>query len=463
MKKNTYSTLQFLFWLVSGAETHILKQCRNDYSRFASIGFVLVMTTVFATISGFSAGHFFSHGNFAISLAFGVLWAMLIYSIDRSMVVSLKKKAETDDLPFFGKLKFYAIPFLSRALVGMMIGFFMSIPIEIIVFQDNITVQMDAENKQHMLDETNYINKVTNKQDKVNAKNDALRQIATIDSLLGSECPLPAYRSNKDLYDQAIPVKQNLYSRYLNARAAQAATPRRILNAQMQSVSNPRYVAARTRTAAALSAYNVQSRQCDDYQNQYRRADSTWRAEKNAERSVQDSTANANSEAIQHIVKHADTAVHQKQRQLQLLNGFTRQYEALNHAADARGSSSLLFLLWLIRLIFIGIEILPMLTKIMTPVGDYDRALIAGEKAFELELAGDLDAKEIAERLRMESESEIIAETENHRKGKEIELNKSLIDEAARVQMAVALAYLNQWEFKEMDEMPKRIEEFLKH
>jgi hypothetical protein len=440
----------------------MLKHCKNDYSRFASMGFVLFMTTVFATISGFSAGHFFSHGNFTISLAFGAVWAMLIYSIDRSMVVSLKKKTSTDDLPFTGKLKFYAIPFLSRALVGMMIGFFMSIPIEIIVFQDNITVQMDAENQQHVLDETNYLNKITNKQDKVNAKNDAMKQTAAIDSLLGSECPLPDYRTNKDFYDQAVLVKQNLYTRYLNARNAQLAIPRRILNAQLQSVANPRYTAAKARTSEAFNAYTIQSRHCDEYQNRYRRIDSGWKAQKNAERSVQDSIATANSQAIQHIVSRTDTAVHQKQKQLLQLNGFTRQYEALNHAAQAPGSSSLLFLLWLIRLIFIGIEILPMLTKIMTPVGDYDRALVAGERAFELELAGDLDAKETAERHRKESESEIIAETEGHRKVKEIELNKTLIDEAGRVQMAVALAYLAQWELKEMDGMPKRIERFLK-
>ncbi len=43
-----YSKIQYLFWLLSGAEISILKDCPTDYNRQAGIGFTIFMTTLLA-------------------------------------------------------------------------------------------------------------------------------------------------------------------------------------------------------------------------------------------------------------------------------------------------------------------------------------------------------------------------------------------------------------------------------
>jgi len=43
-----YSKIQYFFWLLSGAEINILKDCPTDYNRQAGIGFTIFMTTLLA-------------------------------------------------------------------------------------------------------------------------------------------------------------------------------------------------------------------------------------------------------------------------------------------------------------------------------------------------------------------------------------------------------------------------------
>lgn len=43
-----YSKIQSFFWLLSGAEINILKDCPTDYNRQAGIGFTIFMTTLLA-------------------------------------------------------------------------------------------------------------------------------------------------------------------------------------------------------------------------------------------------------------------------------------------------------------------------------------------------------------------------------------------------------------------------------
>lgn len=52
---------------------------------------------------------------------------------------------------------------------------------------------------------------------------------------------------------------------------------------------------------------------------------------------------------------------------------------------DSEGAT-ILFLLWLIRILFFTIEILPTIAKIATPIGAYDRAIYRKEKDLEMEL-----------------------------------------------------------------------------
>jgi hypothetical protein len=102
IKKYKYSKIQYFFWLLSGAEISILKDCPTDYNRQAGIGFTIFMTTLLAFFSGSYAGYYFGE-SYLSAVIFGIIWASLIFSIDRSMVVTLKKDP-TKEKQNFGRL-----------------------------------------------------------------------------------------------------------------------------------------------------------------------------------------------------------------------------------------------------------------------------------------------------------------------------------------------------------------------
>ena len=67
-------------------------------------------------------------------MLFGLIWALLIFCIDRSLVITLKKD------PSAKKQKFW-VPLLSRSALACIIAFMVSIPLELVIFEDFIAEQ----------------------------------------------------------------------------------------------------------------------------------------------------------------------------------------------------------------------------------------------------------------------------------------------------------------------------------
>ena len=99
-KKAKYSPIQYFFWMISGSEISVLKDCPTDYNRHASIGFTIFMTCVFAGFAGGLAGYSIAGNSWEGGLIFGAIWALLVFSIDRSMVVSIKKNPNKEVNPW---------------------------------------------------------------------------------------------------------------------------------------------------------------------------------------------------------------------------------------------------------------------------------------------------------------------------------------------------------------------------
>src|SRR5688572_7132455 len=89
--KRPYSRLQYCLWLIAGSEISALKKCPNEYNRHANIGLMILITSLFAGITSFVAGKTFAKESTWGVLGFSFVWAFLIFSLDRSMVNSIKK------------------------------------------------------------------------------------------------------------------------------------------------------------------------------------------------------------------------------------------------------------------------------------------------------------------------------------------------------------------------------------
>ena len=94
------NTFQRILWTIAGAEIPILEKCRTDHKKFGAMGATIAMTSFIAFLSGTSAAWFFTQsgtetsGKIGWAMAFGIVWATLIFCIDRSLVITMKKYAE---------------------------------------------------------------------------------------------------------------------------------------------------------------------------------------------------------------------------------------------------------------------------------------------------------------------------------------------------------------------------------
>src|ERR1700749_98342 len=130
-----YSKLQYFFWLISGSEISVLQECENEYNRHANIGMMIIITSVFGFFTAYIAGTTFASRSRWGVLGFATIWALLVFAIDRSMVNSIKKDPDAPAQPF-GSF------FIPRLILATILAFFMSIPLDHIIFPEAIERQM---------------------------------------------------------------------------------------------------------------------------------------------------------------------------------------------------------------------------------------------------------------------------------------------------------------------------------
>ena len=101
---------------------------------------------------------------------------------------------------------------------------------------------------------------------------------------------------------------------------------------------------------------------------------------------------------------------------------------------DADSRRAVFLLLWLIRAIFMLIEILPTIVKIVTPIGAYDKALFQREKDLEKELQES--SEKYLQQQAMFRDMDYKAQEEQKKKQKEIELQlqSETLEEIMKVQ-----------------------------
>lgn len=410
MKKNSnnsYSGLQYFLWLLAGSEISVLSKCPNDYNRHANIGLMILMTSVFASFTGFIAGFTFSHSILGAML-FAVIWGALIFSLDRSMVNSIKKdptQAEKSMMQYFWP----------RFFLAVILSFFMSIPLDHIVFKSRIEYQLEKNNINDLKERSSYLNnKFKTKEDSVEAS-EALNNAEEIENELKSDCPLPEYKTKILEYNtcksQLTKIKPRIY--YTNNDNEPISRP------------NPAYIKKRN--------------ECGKLKVEASQIESLWRTQKQQE---------AQSEKMRGLSiktkkKINDSIISVKTDSLETgLNIMKGAFDTQFVTLFLMPNFGVQFLKWLIFLALLVIEILPTYLKLKTPVGQYDWEMYYQEKNTEEEVKTKIDA--LTNKLK---------NIEDYRTSKEVDLNKKMIDKVVDIEEKLANEMLEDWEIKAREEM----------
>lgn len=499
-------SFQRILWSIAGAEIPILEKCRTDHKRFGAIGATIAMTSFIAFLSGTSAAWYFTQrgndtaGNIGWAMAFGVVWATLIFCIDRSLVITLKKTPNRES-------KFWwVVPLVSRAMLASIIAFMVSIPLELVVFEDFIAEQeyFWNENKSNFLSENSRANRASQEAQryideneknikrfesqktqlekdkssfedernreraKLNKPNTQAYKIAyegvnsanlSINSLLGKLNSLQRQldEDNK-LNKSSIQSQLNGVRSQLKAQRSKKSSCQKTMNAEVDKWNKPinEHIAELDEIIAAKE---------DEISKKINAIDDTQK---------QNFVTQARRDSL---VQQRDSLVDEHDKTMHEGNHFIQNFQILEYAVSTKdvdctfcGGSGLLkkekcshcfgkgkvktetpdewYFLWLIRLLFFIIELLPTVVKIVMPLGTYDKMVYSEEKDME----EYLKSPNYLDRIRKMHDMEIKAHEEQLESEKvlEAEIRSKIMQELKEAQLEIADAAVRQWRETEL-------------
>lgn len=460
---------QKLLWNISGAELPILEKCQTDHKKFSAIGATILMTAFIALCAGTSAAWYFtqkgddSSGIFGWSLAFGFLWATLIFCIDRSLVITLKKDPTKKHQKFI-------IPLVSRALLAIVVAFMVSIPLELVIFEDYIIANQEnfeanqiAVLGQQLKDNSGEdvmnkritgadatLNRLSNESKKLGGDIDALQ--AKINNLeVQKERPnSSAYNSAKARYNSAQRGYSKASANY-NTENRKRYPSSGALNSYRSSMNSYKaaMTAAKRDMNIAAQAWRNEKQTAIDALIPQRDAKIEDKKKKDEFYGTTLDSKLKDTEKAQKAAEERKIKEESKQEKLANGNHFIQNFQILEYAVwqtDKNGNltdKTQLMFLWLVRLLFFIVEILPTIVKIVSPIGSYERMVYAEEKSLEEYLESDEYTDKIrhVHELALSTQEEL--QQEQH--DTEIELKKNILEKIKLAQLEIAELAIEKW------------------
>ena len=135
--------LKQFFIICSGSDTDILDNCSiGEQNKYAGIGATVFFTAVMAFIAA-SYALYTVFDNYIIAIAFGFVWGLLIFNLDRFIVSTIKKRNNVlDEL----------IQASPRIVLAIIIAVVISKPLELKIFEKEINQVLLTEKNQMTLD-----------------------------------------------------------------------------------------------------------------------------------------------------------------------------------------------------------------------------------------------------------------------------------------------------------------------
>ena len=499
-------SFQRILWNIAGAEIPILEKCRTDHKRFGAVGATIAMTSFIAFLSGTSAAWYFTQrgndttGNMGWAIAFGVVWATLIFCIDRSLVITLKKTPER-------KSKFWwAVPLLSRAMLAGIIAFMVSIPLELVVFEDFIAEQeyFWNENKSNSLSQNSRANRESVKvQEHINEgnanisrmekqqeglnseKTNLLNSIQNLRAKLNNPTTKEYVAAKKELGTVNATINQlnsrlrSLESQYNNPNQYQQSTISSQINSvrsQLRSQQTKR-ASCNSIISAEITKWNKPiNDEIAELQEQVTIKDEEI-LQKTKEINDTQAQIAFDTKRRTEYEQQRDSLVEKHDKTMHEGNHFIQNFEILEYAVSAKdidcafcGGTGVLkkatcghclgkgkvksetpnewYFLWLIRLLFFIIELLPTVVKIVMPLGSYDKMVYSEEKDMEEYLT----SPNYLDRIRKMHDMEIKSHEEQLESQKvlEAEIRSKIMQELKDAQLEIAEAAVKQWRETEL-------------
>lgn len=437
----------FFIWC-SGANRQILAECPTERTKFIGIGATIFTTAIMAVISGTYA-LYFSFSNYLAAIPLGLFWGVLIFNLDRYIVSSMRKDgSRVQQWKMAGP----------RLIIAIILGITISKPLELKLFNGTVTKELDksetAYNNQCEKSFNDRRNDLDSKKQElqtqlIEAKNKIynsdpiLKGLQEIISLKKSEIgnlQAEIGRNRTIIKANTIPSAWSPTGRVTKWSYNATARERSKENTRLQGIISDNQNRINTSEESAGSRKKYLAEQIATTENQF-----------NSQiQGVQQQIDDHNSER-QSIIKTCSEAAAGDKDILSRL----RALDSIKKFGNTVWWVSIM-----IMMIFIIIEVAPVLTKLLSNKGPYDEILSRLEHVIYLKQQLIISEKN----NEMNNYLEAIVETGKLRKEEQIESEKKTIEleskkndelmgKIADRQAEIAGQMLEEWYKKQQEEI----------
>ena len=460
-------------WFVAGADIEMLSLCPLDYKKYEAIGMTILMTSLVGFAAGSSAAWYFTE-DALWTLVFGLFWSLLIFSIDRSLVVTLKKD------PY--KKSYYVLPLVFRGFLAILVAGIMSIPLELLVF--NGFIQNDIENyKSDLLKQQHQDSFDAQQAAEYDSKSKSLDQLLKSESNKKDDIITSINDKRSERQREVNMLNHPNTTTYNNAQASANGLQRQ-LN-ELYSLSNSDY--RRNRIPGLRSQISHQRSVMASERN-------AWNSKVNARISELDNEIAQLSDALRVAKENIARTDREKQRvdstsvsyqaraeeslnktdeRFRNGNNFTLYYAVLAHAiykthkvthermgTDGKTytyeteefvNKDFMFLLWFIRAMFFVIELLPSIVKVVSKAGQYELRVYHQEEELKKYLHSQEYQDYCYKMLHGDSQLEMDLQAQRHDAEKKVQ--HDIIQAIINAEESVAKDSIDNWEKLEKGKM----------
>lgn len=392
------------FWICSGANRHILRQCPTEYSKYFGIGGTIFFTAAMAALSG---GYAFNtiFNSVWIAIGFGIFWGLLIFNLDRFIVNTMYSDGKhTISLKELG----LGSP---RIVIAIFLGVVISTPIEMRIFEDEIGKELNSM----QIEETNR-----------------------------------AKEKNNELYAK-IKEKELKVEEYIQKQAENES--------ELTALENKLYAETNGTGVTGKIGYGPAAKQLQEAVDRKRNA--VREANEKLDKQIDIIRSELNI-----LYSERDKSIANTDNATAKMTGFTARMEAMynitswkNEEERLAGEKNTLF--WvrtIIMLLFIIIEIAPTLFKMMIASGPYDELL---KEEMECKKAQSITN---VSRINDDANTQIqiVVEKNKDKLAAEVAANKEILAKIASVQAELLETAIEEWRKEELAKIKADPSQYIK-
>ncbi len=389
--------LNEFLWICADVNRKVLRQCPTDYSKYAGIGGTILSTAIMAMFSGgYALFSIFSDPNkemqdsnvYIMTGVFAVFWSLLIFNLDRFMVNTMYSDGTHK---ITGEELKGGLP---RIILAIFLGLVISTPIEMRIFDDKIQAQV------------------------VKDQNATRKEMEN---------------ANKS-FDEKIEKLNN--SKRQNIERVVSA------NRKLESLQEAAYKEA---TGHGLSGKV-------GIGNYTKRLEKWAKDQKGEVERIQadvDTTNKDIDNQIKELRAKQSESDENIRNSVNAMKGFTAKFNALHEVTSPSNSMNLFIARICIMLLFVAIEVIPTLFKMMMTSGPYDD-LLRAEK-HRVRVLSDKRISDINDDVN--TDVHISIEKNKERVEAELQANKQVLEKLAAAQSSLLEEAIELWKEEELSKI----------